>query len=416
MSVMRMGLLVLAGLLTALPGCITPKPSTPVLAGPDTGWTNTPTVFTTTNLSYPGDAIVVFDWGDSPDEQRDGFSTQHAHFYVEPGKYVARCRVVAIPHYVNSKNGDWSNPCTVQVVPETLLHPDSIYATIQLGHTPNWSCVLPNGSAVYVTSGEDSAVYVLDPVTNTLAGRIPVQADPTSCVAAAAGDKVYVANHGSNSISVIQTSDGLLVDTIPLSAAPDRLLVLPGDTVLYVSHATRNRVSVVRLGDDSIVTTIAVRDSPYAMTYTPDGQHVYVAGMANDTLTVISALDHSVERTGRVAKRPVCILFSPSGETSYVACEGSERVMLYRCSDFAKLDSLDMDVQHLLMLPGARCWYTISKSGMDYSDVRVYRRGDNFLLRELRIGRAGGPAALPDGSRLYIPNGRDVTVLGPRPK
>ncbi|MCX6843690.1 MAG: hypothetical protein NTX53_15590, partial [candidate division WOR-3 bacterium] len=78
-----------------------------------------------------------------------------------------------------------------------------------------------------------------------------------------------------------------------------------------------------------------------------------------------------------------------------------------------KLDSLRLCAQHLLMLPGNRCLYTFSKYGMESSEIRVYRRSDNFLLRNLGIGRAGGPSALPDGSRLYVPNGNSVTVLGP---
>jgi YVTN family beta-propeller protein len=419
MSAMRIHLLALTGLvLTTMPGClITPKPQTPTLAGPDTGWTNTPTVFTATNLSSGGkDAEVVFDWGDSPDEQWTGFDTRYAHFYAEPGTYVAKCRVLYLPHFGSPRGGNWSNPCTVQIVPDTLLHPDSIYATVEFSRKPSWTCVLPNGDAVYVTSGEDSSVHVLDPVTNTCGERIPVQADPACCVASATGDRVYVANHGSNSISAIRTSDNTVADTISLGAAPDRLTLLPGDSLLYVSQAAKNRVSVIRLSNDTIIANIAVRDSPRAMSCTPDGQHVYVAGIGNDTLTVISTLSHTVERTWRVRKRPTSIVFSPSGETAYVACEGSEQVMLYRCSDFAKLDSLALDAQHLLMLPGGRCLYTISKYGMDYSDVRVYRRSDNFLLRNLGIGRAGGPSALPDGSRLYVPNGKVVTVLGPRPK
>jgi len=414
---MRTRLLLLTGLLlTTMPGClITPKPPTPALAGPDTGWTNTPTVFTATNLSTGGgDAEVVFDWGDSPDEQWTGFTTQYAHVYRESGTYVARCRLLYIPHCRGSRYGDWSNPCTVQVVPETLLHPDSIYATVEFARKPSWCCALPDGSAIYVTGGDDSA-YVIDPNTNSCIQQIPVQSDPTCCVASAAGDRVYVANHGSNSISVVQTTDNSVAATILLGAAPDRLALLPGDSLLYVSQAEVNRVSVIRLSDYQAIANITVRDSPCALTCTPDGQHVYVAGIGNDTLTVISALNHAVERTWRVRKRPTAIVFSPTVETVYVACEGSKQVMLYHSSDFAKIDSLALDARHLLMLPGDHCLYTFSNVGMDYTDVRVYRRSDNFLLWNLRVGRAGGPSALPDASRLYIPNANVVAVLGPRP-
>ncbi len=423
MSAMRIGLLpVIVATLATLPGCHSvPKPPTPTLAGPDTSWTHAPTVFTSTptDIQPEGiDAMAYFDWGDSSINGGYSVDLPHEHAYAEPGTYVVSCRYKYVREYldyfmVKDRYGDWSNPCTVHIVPDTLTHPDSVYAKVELGRHASWACVLPNGSAVYLTSGDNNSVYVLDPGTNSFTLRIPVQSDPSCCVASAGGDRVYVANHGSNSISAIRTTDNSVVDTIPLPAAPDRLTLLRGDTLLYVSHAAKNQVSVVRLSDDSIIASIAVRDSPSGMTCTPDGQHVYIAGMGNDSLTVVSALDHSVERTIRVGARPMSVLFSPSGETAYVACQRSGQVLLFRCSDLAKIDSIELShgtAQYLLMLPGNRCLYVISGCGY------IIRRSNNCVLRKLWFDAPGWPSVLPDGSRLYVPNANVVTVLGPGSK
>jgi YVTN family beta-propeller protein len=152
------------------------------------------------------------------------------------------------------------------------------------------------------------------------------------------------------------------------------------------------------------------------MTCTPDGQHVYVAGMGNDSLTVISTLSHSVERACLAGDRPTAILFSPSGETAYVACQRSGRVLLFRCSDLAEIDSFGLPLdpleklQYLLMLPGDRCLYVITGNGY------IVRRSDNIPMRKLWFNAPGGPSVLPDGSRLYVPDGNAVTVLGPGSK
>jgi YVTN family beta-propeller protein len=398
-------------------GCDTmPRPPTPVLTGPETGWTRAPTVFTATFTQQPGGWTTVadFDWGDSSSNGLYGLGP-FEHAFVEPRTYVVKCRLSNIQSTIpfggmETRYGGWSNPCTVNIIPDTLTHPDSICAKVELGHHASWSCVLPNGSAVYLTIGDDNSVYVLEPGTNSCTHRIPVQSDPSCCVASAAGDRVYVANHGSSSISAIRTTDNSVVDTIPLPAAPDLLALLPGDTLLYVSHAAKNQVSVVRLSDDSIVASIAVRDSPGGMTCTPDGQHVYIAGMGNDSLTVVSTLDHSVERTVRVGDRPTSVLFSPSGETAYVACQRSGQVLLFRCSDLVEIDSIELShgtAQYLLMLPGDRCLYVISGRGY------IVRRSDNCVLRTFWFDAPGWPSVLPDGSRLYVPNANVVTVLGP---
>jgi len=397
--------LVLLAALMALPGCITPKPPTPTLVGPDSGWTNTRTVFRATDINATN---VVFDWGDNPKEEWTGIDTKYAHVYTAQGTYIVKCRELNDPDFGTARWGNWSNPCTVHVVPETLMHPDSIYAALQLGHTPTWSCVLPNGSAVYVTSGDDSSVYVLDPGTNSITNSIRVQSDPSFCIASAAGDKVYVGNHGSKSISVIRTSDNSAMDTLRLSSAADGMALLPGDTLFCISHKTENEVSIARLSDGSAVARIAVSDSPCAVTCSPDGRHVYVACLRRNKIAVISTLDRTVEKTFMTGDRPTSILFSPTGETAYVACNDARRVELYRCSDFAKIDSIALDSRYLLMLPGNRCLYDMSGG-----TVSIIRRNDNFTLRQLPLGTAGAPSVLPDGSRIYVPNGNAVTVLGP---
>ncbi|HTW90212.1 MAG TPA: hypothetical protein VMH22_00690 [bacterium] len=122
-------LIVLAALVT-LPGCIviTPKPPTPTLSGPDTGWTHTPTLFAVTYPSTGGWHTVLFvNWGDSAGASLAS-SDQPSHEYPEPGTYTVKCRLM-IDAYMEDfefggpRGGDWSNPCTVHIVPGTLTRP-----------------------------------------------------------------------------------------------------------------------------------------------------------------------------------------------------------------------------------------------------------------------------------------------------
>jgi len=415
-------LAVLAALVT-VPGClITPKPATPTLIGPDTGWTKAPTVFTATGrTSDSWWTWVTFYWGDSTDENSTT-GDRYTHVYAEPGTYVVRCRSENVPdiyrlEFGGARGSDWSNPCTVHIVPDTITHPDSVYATVEFPHGINWTCALPNGGAVYATCSADSSVYVLNPATNTCTGRIAVGPGPTCCITSAAGDKLYVSIHGGNVVSVIETATNTVVDSIPLPAAPDGLALLPGDSILYVSHSSSNEVSVVRLSDDSVVAQVAVRDSPCGMTVTPDGGQVFVACMGNDSIAVINTAGHFVEKACHAGNRPTSILFSPSGETAYVAVQLSRQVALFRTSDLVKFDScgLDLYAQYLVMLPGNRCLYVVSPDGYS-SRVSVLRRSDNCLLRQLILKRPGAPSVLPDGSHFYVPNANFVSVLGPSAK
>jgi len=132
MSAMRTGLLpVILAALAMLPGChFVPKPPTPTLFGPDTGWTNAPTAFTITFAHRSGNWATVanFDWGDSSKTygMYNHLDEPIAHTYAEPGVYLAKCQLENI--YVDEftsiyRTGDWSKPCTVTIVPSALTRP-----------------------------------------------------------------------------------------------------------------------------------------------------------------------------------------------------------------------------------------------------------------------------------------------------
>jgi len=129
MSAMRSGMLLatLAALATLL-GCHSvPKPPTPVLAGPDTGWTHVATAFEATSAYPPDDEITAatyFDWGDNSTTGGYTMGLPYEHIYAEPGTYVVKCRFLYTRQHLDwfttrSRYGDWSNPCTVHIVPCT---------------------------------------------------------------------------------------------------------------------------------------------------------------------------------------------------------------------------------------------------------------------------------------------------------
>ena len=124
---MRIGLLsVMLATLTALPGCRSvPKPPTPTLTGPDTGWTHVPIVFASTPTDMEPEGIAAmayFDWGDSSMNGGYSIGFPYEHAYMEQGTYVLRCRYKYVRQsldwfVVENRYGDWSNPCTVCIVP-----------------------------------------------------------------------------------------------------------------------------------------------------------------------------------------------------------------------------------------------------------------------------------------------------------
>jgi hypothetical protein len=115
-----------------LPGCHSvSKPPTPTLVGPDTGWTQVTTVFTATSASPNNEgitAVTYFDWDDGSSNGGYTMGLPYEHVYAEPGTYVVKCRFQYMQQHldwfsVDTRYGDWSNPCTVSIVPGALMRP-----------------------------------------------------------------------------------------------------------------------------------------------------------------------------------------------------------------------------------------------------------------------------------------------------
>ncbi len=115
-----------------MPGCHSvPKPPTPTLTGPDTGWTHVATVFTATSADPHNEgitAVTYFDWDDGSINGGYTMGLPYEHVYTEPGTYVVKCQFLYAGQHldwftVENRYGDWSNPCTVHIVPGALTQP-----------------------------------------------------------------------------------------------------------------------------------------------------------------------------------------------------------------------------------------------------------------------------------------------------
>ncbi|HVV73249.1 MAG TPA: SMP-30/gluconolactonase/LRE family protein, partial [Verrucomicrobiae bacterium] len=81
--------------------------------------------------------------------------------------------------------------------------------------------IRPSSGRIYACNEANHEVWVINPETLLLEGRIPVGQHPHSCVLGADRRHLYVSNWGSQSISVVDTEKGRQVREIEVGVRPN---------------------------------------------------------------------------------------------------------------------------------------------------------------------------------------------------
>jgi YVTN family beta-propeller protein len=80
--------------------------------------------------------------------------------------------------------------------------------------------VRPDGKRVYVSSGGEGTVQVIDTSTNTIIAKIPVGKRPWNMAITPDGRKLYVACGRSNAVAVIDTESNTKIADVPVGELP----------------------------------------------------------------------------------------------------------------------------------------------------------------------------------------------------
>lgn len=211
--------------------------------------------------------------------------------------------------------------------------------------------------SVYVASG--NAVTVIDQLTNTVRGTIPVGAAAGAVVASADGTRVYATLTALDAVAVIDATTLTVRGTIPVGDAPSAAVVSPNGEWLYITTTG----GVVQVIDTMLGTVVAstptAGGSVGGMAITADGRTVYVA---SGPVSVIDTATNTFAGSFLADRSDVEV--SPDGSKAYVA-----RTSLF--GEFA-------------------------------GTVDVVDTATRTVTASIPMGPLGPMAMAPDGSRLYV--------------
>lgn len=172
----------------------------------------------------------------------------------------------------------------------------------------------------YTGNYQDSTMSVIDTATGQVVGSpIPVGDGPDSIAVTPNGTTVYVSS-GDGKITVVNAQTGQVITTISGLPGLETIAISPDGKTAYVSSPEEDTVLVVDLQTNQVVgSPIAVGDNPIGVAFAPDGTVAYVANDNDENVSVIDTATRQVVGSPiPVGDEPVNVVFSPDGKTAYV--------------------------------------------------------------------------------------------------
>jgi YVTN family beta-propeller protein len=294
----------------------------------------------------------------------------------------------------------------------------SIGATIQVGKTPGFVAVSPNGRHAYIANRDSQVITVLDTAVDKVTATIPIPAGPPQFLAFAPnGRTLYVTIYNTQRtihvIDVIDTTSNTVVATISQPARPFLPAVARDGKLLYVPNHDIASVSVVSTADNTVVDQINVPPNPHWVAFSRDGSRAYTANHESNVVSVIDTATRKVVATIPVGTSPHSIAVHPNRPLVANVNYDASSVSVIDTNTLKVVATIPVgkNPRDIVWAPDGRFAYVVNEGS---NSVCVIDAATNQVTATIPTG--GSPssiAVLPSGLEAYVANldSGTVTVL-----
>lgn len=299
---------------------------------------------------------------------------------------------------------------------ESWLGVGSVNATVNVGSSPNAAAISPDATTVWVANYDSNNVSIINAVTQTNSGLIPVGLGPWDLAMSPDGAQLWVVNITHGSVSVIDTSTQVVVRTIAVGSMPYALAFSPSGSEVWVVNNVSDSISVIDRFTYVVTSTIPLpaSASPTEITFTPDGTKAWVTDVADvamedrGAIVIVDVTSKTVSGSPiAVSGFPNQIAFSPDGSRAWVTTSNSftGTVTVIDTATRTILGSPistgvgSVPVGVTISPNGSRVWVSGNTS------VIVIDPVTSTVVGQIPAGlRASFMAISPNATRLYVPN------------
>lgn len=298
-----------------------------------------------------------------------------------------------------------------------------------------------SGLRVLVSNETGGTIDIVDPAAGTLETRVTVGKRPRGLKVSRDGKVLYVALSGSpiappgvdestlpppdrsaDGIGVVDLATRTLVRTLPSGQDPEAFDLSPDGRTLYVSNEETAEMSVLDLETGAIVKRVPVGEEPEGVTVSPDGTMVWVTCETDHTIAGVDTGTLEAVAHVTVARRPRFIAFAKDGRHMFVTGENGAAVSVVDGHARAVVRNIFLGGSVAASVPPRPMGAVLSPDGstvyvsngraksvsvIDATSYEVKRTLDDIGLRPWGIDVS------PDGQTIFTANGPsgDISVV-----
>ncbi len=250
----------------------------------------------------------------------------------------------------------------------------------------------------------------------TAGTQYPGTQDGVPRTAPVTGRHLWATGIVSFTVVVIDPVTHRLVASVKAGANPIGIAATPDGSKLYVSNSGAGNVSVLETSAGAFTRTVTTGVYPHGLSAAPDGTRVYVANTGPDTgqggsttVSVIDTASDTVTATWATGLAPRWTALSPDGRSLYVTCADGLSVLETGSGRERLRDRSLPRAGGVAVHPDGSRVYLVDtwNDSLVILDARTLE-----VLERVPVGRVPWQAALSgDGSRVYVTASADDTLV-----
>jgi YVTN family beta-propeller protein len=251
----------------------------------------------------------------------------------------------------------------------------------------------PNQVRILQTNSAGDEVDVIDPVTNTIVGRIEGVEANHGVAVAPDGSRIYISNEGESTLDVADGKTLKVIKRVPLSGHPNNIAISSDGRRVYVAIIQApGGVDVIDTASLQDIKTLPTKGSIHNAYVTPDGKYVVAGSIRGKTVNVIDTRTDQMTWSLQMdlGVRPMAFAQNPDGSTKWIF------VQLTDLNGFAVVDFATHKEIRRIQNPALSPGEPTVPAGSDTSHGMAVTANGKTLVVCSRLNNALYAYSLPD--------------------
>jgi YVTN family beta-propeller protein len=283
-----------------------------------------------------------------------------------------------------------------------------VISTVPLGKRPRGIHASPDGKMIYVAlSGSPIAgpgvdentlpppdksadgIGVFDVAQNKVVRIIKGGSDPENFDVSKDGTQLFISNEDDSAVSVVDIASGTVVKSAKMGAQPEGVKVTSDGKVVWVTSEETGTISLLDPVTGKILKTFKVGHRPRSVAFMPNGKIAYVNAENDGTVVVVDAVKDKMIQAIALGKpgviKPMAVLLSPDATKLYVSTGRGHRVFTIDTATNKVLGSVEVGARPwgIALSPDAKTLYSANGPS---NDISVVDLATNTVTKKVKVG------------------------------